>query len=112
NKYVDGILETWFSNSRVGTAVAEAIFGDYNPGGKLPITFPKTVGQIELNFPYKRGSQNDQAEDKDARVHGALYPFGYGLSYTTFEYDNLQISPEEQHAGGNIEVAVDITNTG
>jgi beta-glucosidase len=96
----------------VGKAVAETIVGDYNPGGKLPITFPKTVGQIGFNFPYKRGSQDDQAEGQDTQVHGALYPFGFGLSYTTFEYGNLSVSPEEQHAEGNIEVTVDVTNTG
>lgn len=112
DKYVDGILETWFSNSMAGTAVAETIFGDYNPGGRLPITFPKTVGQIEFNFPYKRGSQNDQVDGKDTQVHGALYPFGFGLSYTTFKYGNLNISPKAQHTGGNVEVTVDVTNTG
>lgn len=112
DKYVDGILETWFSNSRVGEAVAETIFGDYNPGGKLPITFPKTVGQIEFNFPYKRGSQDDQVDGKDTQVHGALYPFGFGLSYTTFEYTNLKISPEIQKSQGNIKVSVEVTNTG
>lgn len=112
DKYVDGIFETWFSNSMVGRAVAEAVFGDYNPGGRLPITFPKTAGQIEFNFPYKRGSQADQAEGKDTQVHGALYPFGFGLSYTTFEYSNLKVSPKVQDAGGNISVTVDVTNTG
>lgn len=112
NRYADGILETWFANSLVGKAVAGTLFGDYNPGGKLPITFPKTVGQIELNFPYKRGSQLDQAEGRDTQVHGPLYPFGYGLSYTTFEYTNLKIAPREQRAGGSIEVSVDVTNTG
>jgi beta-glucosidase len=112
DKYTDGILETWFSNSMVGKAVAETIFGDYNPGGRLPITFPKTVGQIEFNFPYRRGSQADQEEGKDTQVHGALYPFGYGLSYTTFKYDNLKVSPEVRDAKGNIAVSVDVTNTG
>lgn len=112
DKYIDGILETWFSNSRVGQAVAETIFGDYNPGGKLPITFPKTAGQIEFNFPYKRGSQDDQADGKDTQVHGPLYPFGFGLSYTTFEYSHLKISPKTQHPRGAIKVTVDVTNTG
>lgn len=112
NKYVDGILETWFSNSRVGNAVAETIFGENNPGGKLPITFPKTVGQIEFNFPYKRGSQDNQVDGKDTEVHGALYPFGFGLSYTTFKYSNLKISPKTQTPRGNIKVSVDVTNTG
>lgn len=112
DRYADGILETWFSNSRVGEAVAETLFGDYNPGGKLPITFPKTAGQIEFNFPYKRGSQADQNEGQATRVNGPLYSFGFGLSYTTFEYGNLNISPKEQHAGGSLEVTVDVTNSG
>jgi beta-glucosidase len=112
DKYADAILETWFSNSRVGTAVAATIFGDYNPGGRLPITFPKTVGQIEFNFPYKRGSQTDQTEGRDTQVHGPLYPFGFGLSYTTFNYSNLKVSPLVQNTGGNIAVSVDVTNTG
>lgn len=112
DRYADGILETWFSNSRVGEAVAETLFGDYNPGGKLPITFPKTAGQIEFNFPYKRGSQADQNEGQATRVNGPLYSFGFGLSYTTFEYGNLNISPKEQHAGGSLEVTVDMTNSG
>lgn len=112
DRHVDGILETWFSNSMVGKAVAETIFGDYNPGGKLPVTFPKTAGQIEFNFPYKKGSQADQSEGRDTQVHGALYPFGFGLSYTTFEYSNLSVSPEVQDAGGKIAVTVDIANTG
>jgi beta-glucosidase len=112
DKYADGILETWFSNSMVGTAVAETIFGDYNPGGRLPISFPKTVGQIEFNFPYKRGSQADQTEGKDTQVHGPLYPFGFGLSFTTFKYDNLKLSPQVQSTRGNIDVTVDVTNTG
>lgn len=112
DRYADGILETWFSNSRVGEAVAATVFGDYNPGGKLPITFPKTVGQIEFNFPYKRGSQDDQVEGQDTQVQGPLYPFGFGLSYTTFEYGNLNVSPKEQRGEDNIEVTVDVTNTG
>ncbi len=113
DKYVDGIVETWFSNSMIGRAVAETVFGDYNPGGRLPITFPKTVGQIEFNFPYKRGSQTDQAEEgKDTQVHGALYPFGFGLSYTTFAYRNLSVSPKTQNSKDNITVSVEVSNTG
>lgn len=112
DKYVDGILETWFANSMAGRAVAEAVFGDYNPGGRLPLTFPKTAGQIEFNFPYKKGSQADQSEGKDTQVHGPLYPFGFGLSYTAFEYANLKVSPETQDAKGSIDVSVDVSNTG
>ncbi|MDB5014586.1 MAG: glycosyl hydrolase family 3, partial [Daejeonella sp.] len=100
-----------------GKVIAEVLFGDYNPGGKLPVTFPKTTGQIELNFPYKKGSHNGQPGDGpngfgNTAVVGALYPFGYGLSYTTFKYANLVVSPKIQNSQGTIEVAVDVTNTG
>jgi len=60
NRYVPAILEAWFPNQYGGKAIAETLFGDYNPGGKLSITFPKTVGQIEYNFPFKPGSQANQ----------------------------------------------------
>ncbi|MDP4276551.1 MAG: glycoside hydrolase family 3 N-terminal domain-containing protein [Bacteroidota bacterium] len=117
NRYVNSILETWFSNARFGQAVAETLFGDNNPGGKLTMTFPKTVGQIEFNFPYKPASQADQPKSGangygDSQVNGALYPFGYGLSYTTFEFSNLIVTPEKQHNQGEIQVSVDVKNTG
>ena len=99
DKYVDAILEAWYPGSQGGKAVADILFGDYNPGGKLTVTFPKTVGQIPFNFPYKPSSQVDGGnkpglEGDMSRVNGALYPFGYGLSYTTFEYSGLTVSPE------------------
>lgn len=109
NKYVPGILEAWFPGAQGGTAIADVLFGDYNPGGKLTITFPKTVGQIPYNFPTK---PNAQWEGEKTRVNGALYAFGYGLSYTTFEYSNLQIAPLKQTARGNITVTFDVKNTG
>jgi beta-glucosidase len=117
NRYVDGIIETWFSNSKVGQAVAETIFGDNNPAGRLPVTFPKTTGQIEYNFPYKQSSQADEPEIGTggysvAQVNGALYPFGYGLSYTTFEYSNLKIVPDKCDASEHVTVSFDIKNTG
>jgi len=117
NRYVNGILETWFSNAKFGQAVAETLFGDNNPGGKLTMTFPKTVGQIEFNFPYKPSSQADQPKSGangygDSQVNGALYPFGYGLSYTTFAFSNLIVTPEKQSNQGEIQVSVDVTNTG
>jgi len=93
------------------------LFGDYNPGGKLPVTFPKTMGQIELNFPYKPGSHAGQPGDGPngygrTAVNGPLYPFGYGLSYTTFAYSNLVVTPDQQKTQGDIQVSVDITNSG
>jgi beta-glucosidase len=115
NKYVPAILEAWFPGPQSGKIIAETLFGDNNPGGKLSITFPKTVGQIELNFPFKPASQADQGGKNSwgkTSVNGALYPFGYGLSYTTFAYSNLQVSPEKGHTQGDIHVSVDVTNTG
>jgi beta-glucosidase len=115
NKYVPAILEAWFPGPESGRVIAETLFGDNNPGGKLPITFPKTVGQIEFNFPFKPGSQDNQGGRNgwgNTYVNGPLYPFGYGLSYTTFEYSNLQVSPEKEHQQGDIHVSVEVTNTG
>lgn len=111
NRYIPAILEAWFPNSYGGQAIAETLFGDNNPGGKLTITFPKTTGEIEWNFPYKPGSQPAKP-DNHTSVFGPLYPFGYGLSYTTFDYSNLTITPGEQHPQGDITVSVDVTNTG
>ena len=91
NKYVPGIIQTWFPGAQGGTAIADVLFGDYNPGGKLTVTFPKTVGQIPYNFPSK---PNAQWEGEKTRVNGALYYFGHGLSYTTFKYSNLKIDPQ------------------
>ncbi len=115
NKYVPAILEAWFPGPESGQVIAETLFGDNNPGGKLSITFPKTVGQIEFNFPFKPGSQAPQGGKNGwgkTSVDGALYPFGYGLSYTSFEYSNLQVSPGSGHQQADVEVSVDVTNTG
>ena len=114
NNNVDAIIEAWYPGAMTGEAVAKTLFGEYNPGGKLPITFPKTVGQVPLNFPYMPASQAYFPGDPeaDARVTGPLYPFGYGLSYTKFEFSNLQISPVQQNRGGNVQVSLDIKNTG
>lgn len=108
NKYISGIIQTSFPGEFLGTAVAEVIFGDYNPGGKLTVTYPKSVGQIPFAFPFKPGS--DTAGP--VRVSGALYPFGYGLSYTTFEYSDLEISPKQGGVMTDIKVSFKITNTG
>jgi beta-glucosidase len=115
NKYVPAILEAWFPSTQSGQVIAETLFGDNNPGGKLPITFPKTTGQIEFNFPFKPNSQAGQGGKNSwghTSVNGALYPFGYGLSYTKFEYSNLRVSPENGQSQGDFTVTVDVTNTG
>ena len=109
NKYVPGIIEGWFPGAQGGTAIAEVLFGDYNPGGKLTMTFPKTAGQIPYNFPTKPSAQ---WEGEKSRVNGALYYFGYGLSYTTFAYSNLRVTPTQQKASGNVSVSVEVQNTG
>lgn len=115
NKYVPAILEAWFPGPESGKVITETLFGDNNPGGKLSITFPKTTGQIEFNFPFKPGSQAGQGGANSwgkTSVNGALYPFGYGLSYTTFDFGNLQVSPQKEHQQGDIKVTVEVTNTG
>ena len=109
SKFVPAIVEGWFPGVQGGTAIAEVLFGDYNPSGKLTVTFPKTAGQIPFNFPTK---PNAQWEGEKSRVNGALYYFGHGLSYTTFAYSNLNINPKTQTMGGEIRVTVDVQNTG
>jgi beta-glucosidase len=109
NKYVPGIIEGWFPGAQGGTAIAEVLFGDYNPSGKLTMTFPKTVGQIPFNFPTK---PNAQWEGEKSRVNGALYYFGQGLSYTSFSYKNLRITPRQQKMNGTLTVSLDVQNTG
>ena len=89
---IDGIVEAWYPGTYGGTAIADVLFGDYNPGGKLTLTFPRSVGQLPMNFPSKPSAQTDAGET--ARLKGKLYEFGYGLSYTTFAYSNLKITPE------------------
>lgn len=117
NKFIPSILEAWFPSQLGGKAIAETLFGDYNPGGKLSVTFPKAVGQIEFNFPYKLGSHASQGKEGpngfgNTRVNGALYPFGYGLSYTSFGYSDLKVSPSQLNSQSEIKVSVDVSNTG
>jgi beta-glucosidase len=107
-RHVPAIVEMWFPGDQGGDAVADVLLGDTNPSGRLSITFPKTVGQIPFNFPAKPGSQDHDV----GMVDGALFPFGFGLSYTTFGFDHLQISPERQGTQGQIEVACDVSNRG
>jgi beta-glucosidase len=107
-KHVPAIVEMWLPGEEGGAALADILVGDVNPSGKLPITFPKSAGQIQMNFPAHPGSQG-----KDyGQVNGVLYPFGHGLSYTQFAYKNLTVTPAEQGPGGRIEVSCEVTNTG
>ncbi|MCD8207035.1 MAG: glycoside hydrolase family 3 C-terminal domain-containing protein [Bacteroidales bacterium] len=115
--YADAIVEAWYPGAHGGEAVAQVLCGDYNPGGKLTVTFPRTVGQIPFNFPYKANSQiaggdRPGPDGNQTRINDALYNFGYGLSYTTFEYSDLELSATEVRPDGQIEVSFKVTNTG
>lgn len=108
NAHVPAIVHAWFPGEFLGQAVAEVLFGDYNPGGKLAVTFPKSVGQIPFAFPFKPGSNVPASTS----VYGALYPFGYGLSYTSFSYSQLNVSPRVQGLMGSVTVTCKVKNTG
>lgn len=117
DRNIPAILETWYPGSQGGTAIANVLFGDYNPGGKLTVTFPKTVGQIPFNFPYKPASQIGTGWTKGVKgnqslINGALYPFGYGLSYTTFEYSDLRFSATEIAENDSVIVTFKVKNIG
>ena len=113
----DAILEAWYPGAHGGRAIAEILCGDYNPGGKLTVTFPRTVGQIPFNFPFKPNSQVDGYDKpgpygNQSRVNGSLYDFGYGLSYTTFEYSDLTLSKSVIAPDESVEVSFKVTNSG
>jgi beta-glucosidase len=112
-----GILECWHLGSESGNAIADVVFGDYNPSGKLPVSFPYNVGQEPLYYNQKNTGR--PSSDQHVTFSGyrdspktALYPFGFGLSYTTFSYDNLELSKNEISKDGEIIVSVNVTNTG
>jgi beta-glucosidase len=107
-EHIPAILEAWYPGQEGGTAVADVLFGDVNPGGKLPITFPRSAGQIPAYYYHKpsarRGYLFSSAEP--------LFPFGHGLSYTSFAYSNLRLTSEKIPADGTATLSVDVTNTG
>lgn len=112
-KWIDGvqaILEAWYPGEEGGNAIADILFGDYNPGGKLPITFPKSVGQLPLYYNYKPSGRVD--DYVDLRGTQALFPFGYGLSYTQFRYSNLKITPKVIGPNGEVNITLDVENVG
>jgi beta-glucosidase len=111
------VVESWFLGNQHGNAVADVLFGDYNPGGKLPVTFPRATGQIPIHYNHRNtGRPADSANSYTSKYLDLpwtpLFPFGYGLSYTTFQYTNLRLSPQKIRAGDSLEVAVDLRNTG
>jgi len=117
NENVPAILETWFPGTMAGDAVAKVLFGDYNPSGKLPVTFPRTVGQVPIYYNHKNtgrpGDLNNHYTSKYLDLPlTPLYPFGYGLSYTTFSYDDLNLSTNKITNEDSIIVSVKVKNTG
>jgi beta-glucosidase len=105
---VNAILEAWYAGELGGKAIAEVIFGDYNPAGRLPVSFPKSLGQIPVYYSRRRGGSDSYIEANNK----PLFAFGYGLSYTTFSYENLQVTPGNLALGENVTVSFDVTNTG
>ena len=108
NENIPAIVEGWFPGEAGGKAVADVLFGNYNPGGRLPITFPKSVGQLPIYYNQKPSAIHRYVSESE----NPLYTFGYGLSYTTFEYSNLALNTQEIKADGSLKVSVDVKNTG
>jgi len=116
---VPAIVEAWQLGSESGHAIADVLFGDYNPSGKLTVSFPRHVGQEPIYYNHKNTGR--PVSDADGRVFWShytdmpntpLYPFGYGLSYTTFEYSEPELSSDEMTADGKIEIRVTLSNSG
>lgn len=121
NDNMDAIIETWWSGTRGGDAIVQTLFGANNPNGKLPITFPRNVGQIPLYYNHKNTGRpylglSDPEQKYKSRYtdvdNSPLYPFGFGLSYTTFEYSNLKISSDKIKFNEKVKITVDVKNTG
>jgi len=114
----DALLETWFAGSMGGEAITQVLFGDYNPSGKLTMTFPRNLGQVPIYYYAKNTGRpiylpNDKYKSKYIDVsNDPLFPFGYGLSYTSFEYSNLQLSDTKMNEKGSIKATVQVKNTG
>ncbi len=110
---VPAIVEAWFPSEEGANAVADVLFGDVNPGGKLPISFPRTVGQVPVFYGHRpSGGRSHWKGNYVETSTQPLYPFGYGLSYTQFEFGNLRIDPAVVSAGDEVTVQVDVTNVG
>ncbi len=117
-EHLPAIVEAWQLGTQSGHAIAQVLYGDYNPSGKLPMTFPRNVGQLPIYYNHKSTGRPDPEKDKDVvfwshyidEKHTPLYPFGYGLSYSKFEYSNLKLDKTTFSDGGRIAVSVDIMN--
>ena len=112
------IVEAWQLGTETGNAVAQVLYGDYNPSGKLPMSFPRNIGQVPISYNHYSTGRFTNKDNNVFWSHYSdvektpLYPFGYGLSYTTFEYSNLKINKKSFAKGEKIEVSVDLKNTG
>ncbi len=112
-EHIPAILEAWLPGEEGGNAVADVLFGDANPGGKLPMSFPRAVGQIPTFYNHRpSGGRSHWKEHYVETNVKPQYPFGYGLSYTTFAFDNLRLSREAAAPGQVVDISVDVTNTG
>lgn len=112
------IVEAWQLGTETGNAVAQVLYGDYNPSGKLPMSFPRNIGQVPIAYNHYSTGRFTNKDNNVFWSHYSdvektpLYPFGYGLSYTTFEYSNLKINKKTFSKGEKVEVSVDLKNTG
>jgi len=115
-EHVPAILEMWYSGSQAGNGIADLLFGDANPGGHLPVSWPRSSVELPLYYNHNLTQDPENAPEFTSRYWDIsstpLYPFGYGLSYTTFSYDNLKLSQTEAQVGATLEVSVDVANTG
>jgi beta-glucosidase len=115
-EHVPAILETWYSGSQAGNGIADILFGDANPAGHLPVSWPHNSAELPLYYNHTLTQAPEDAPGFTSRYWDALstplYPFGYGLSYTTFSFDNVQVSTKEAKVGASLDVSVDVSNTG
>jgi beta-glucosidase len=110
---VPAIVEAWFPSEEGANAIADVLFGDVNPGGKLPITLPRSVGQVPIFYAHRpSGGRSHWKENYVETSAKPLYPFGHGLSYTRFRFSNLRIEPTVVQAGGTVAIQVDVSNSG
>ena len=108
-EYVPSVVDVWYPGDEGGNAVADVLFGDYNPAGRLPVTFPRTEGQLPLVYNHKPTGRNDDYEDCTGKP---FFPFGYGLSYTTFEYSDIIVAKQKFSKTDSTVVKFKVTNTG
>ncbi len=119
NELADALLQTWHPGVEAGNAIADVVFGHFNPSGKLTATFPRNVGQVPIYYAHRttgRPQEGDEFQKFKSNYldveNSPLFPFGYGLSYTNFQYSKLKISNSEMTKDGELEVSVDVENTG